>query len=100
MLDRLRCKMRTGIYSLTDNAYAHMHVAMSAIRYIRKTILGVSQAELAAIAQTTQTTVSRWEKGESAPDLSHLSRIRDVVRLRRPDWRDDYFFDPPAEAAA
>ena len=78
-------------------AYA---ICMSTIRYIRKELLGVSQSELASIAETTQTTVSRWEAGELFPDLAQLSRIRDAVKAKGGTWRDEWFFEIPAGAAA
>ncbi len=90
--------MHTSINVLTLNACAHMHCRMSAIRFIRKEVLGVSQAELASIAETTQTTVSRWEKGESFPDLSHLGRIREAVLSGGQKWNDAYFFSVPEAA--
>lgn len=71
---------------------------MSTIRYIRKELLGVSQSELALIAETTQTTVSRWERGDLFPDLSQLSRIRDAVKARGSQWRDEWFFEAPTAA--
>lgn len=59
---------------------------MNPMPIIRKNVLDVSQAELAAIAGTTQATVSRWEKGELQPDRIHLGRIRDAVKDRGIAW--------------
>lgn len=72
---------------------------MSTVHHIRKAILDISQADLAAIANTTQASVSRWEKGELQPDLEQLRRIRDAVRQRGLAWEDSWFFDAPAVAA-
>jgi len=71
---------------------------MHPIEHIRKNVLGVSQAVLAAIAGVTQATVSRWEAGESEPNRNELSRIRDEARARGHSWDDSWFFDtPPVE---
>lgn len=48
---------------------------MSIIRALRKDVLGMSQAELAAAAGVKQSTVSRWERGELSPSLDEVSRI-------------------------
>lgn len=69
---------------------------MSTIEHIRKTILGVTQADFGAIVGVTQATVSRWESGEGAPTLDEMSRIRDEARARGIEWNDDWFFERPA----
>jgi len=46
---------------------------------IRKTVLGISQAEMAEIAGVSQGTVSKWEAGGAEPDLAQLARIRSAV---------------------
>lgn len=60
---------------------------------IRKTLLGISQVEMASIAATSQTTVSRWERGELLPDLGQMARIREEAQARGIDWNDSFFFD-------
>lgn len=77
-----------------------MHRRMNTIRYIRRELLGVSQSELASIAETTQTTVSRWETGDLFPDLAQLSRIRDAVKAKGGTWSDEWFFETPATGEA
>lgn len=70
---------------------------------IRKNVFGASQKEMAAIAQTTQSTVSRWESGELLPDLAQLDRIRSVASQRGLKWSDGWLFEPapkPDSAAA
>lgn len=69
---------------------------MGPIAHIRKEILGVSQAELARIAETTQPTVSRWEAGELEPSRIELARIRNAVAGKGLDWNDAWFFEAPA----
>lgn len=65
----------------------------TAIQEIRKSVLGISQVELAEIAQVSQGTVSRWEAGELAPSLAELSRIRAAALDRGKQWDDRWFFD-------
>jgi predicted transcriptional regulator len=73
---------------------------MSQLEYIRKHILKVTQAEMAAIADVTQATVSRWESGEFQPSLGELSRIRFVAIARGLPWNDAMFFEAvPADIA-
>lgn len=68
----------------------------TAIRMIRRCVLKASQSELAALASTSQGTVSRWENGELAPDLNQMAAIRDAARARGIKWRDEWFFNPAA----
>lgn len=75
--------------------------SMSTLLHIRKDVLAISQAEMAAIARTSQATVSRWENGELQPDLRQMKRIRAFALERGLSWDDSLFFDvPPAEAQA
>lgn len=71
---------------------------------LRKRVFGISQAELAAIAGTSQGTVSKWEAGELEPDRRQLALLRDAARERGLEWSDAWFFEPapaePAEARA
>ena len=69
---------------------------MNPMPTIRKSILNVSQAELAAIAGTTQATISRWESGELHPDRSQMARIREAAMQRGRPWDDTWFFEAPA----
>ena len=74
--------------------------AMSQIQRIRQEMFGLSQKDFAVLAGITQPTVSRWERGECAPTLKELSRIRDAARERGLDWDDRLFFESPREEAA
>lgn len=76
-----------------------MFMGMNPMPLIRKTILDISQAELAAIAGTTQATVSRWEKGELQPDRTQLARIREAAMSRGVAWDDAWFFEMPCGVA-
>ncbi|WP_456789931.1 helix-turn-helix transcriptional regulator [Bradyrhizobium sp. USDA 4472] len=73
---------------------------MSALRFIRKDVLGFSQAELAAVAEVSQGTVSKWEAGELAPSLDEMSKIRAAALSRGIAWEDGWFFAVPAEIRA
>jgi DNA-binding transcriptional regulator YiaG len=73
---------------------------MSPILQLRKRVFGISQAELADIAKTSQGTVSKWESGELEPDREQLALIRSEAQARGLDWSDAWFFEPaPAEGA-
>ncbi|MCK1585463.1 helix-turn-helix transcriptional regulator [Bradyrhizobium sp. 168] len=72
---------------------------MSALRFIRKDVLSLSQAELAAVAEVSQGTVSKWEAGELTPSLDEMSRIRTAAIARGVDWDDRWFFDAPVDEA-
>lgn len=72
---------------------------MTPMQHIRKSLLRISQSEMAAITSTTQATVSRWETGELSPNLSQMARIREEAQARGVEWSDSFFFDGSAEAA-
>jgi DNA-binding transcriptional regulator YiaG len=74
--------------------------AMGPIEHIRKNVLDLSQVELAAIAGTTQATVSRWEAGQLEPSRAELARIRSAVMERGLPWDDCWFFEAPVSAVA
>lgn len=66
---------------------------MSAIRFIRREIFKVTQAEFAALAGVTQASVSRWEAG-TPPSLDDMQAIRAAAADRGIAWRDEWFFEP------
>ena len=74
-------------------------VSMSAIRNIRKTVFRVNQQEFALIAGVQQSTVSRWEAGETSPSLAEMSAIREAAIRQDVDWDDSLFFSPSSEPA-
>jgi len=79
----------------------HIMSAMNQIVHIRKGVFSVSQAEFAEIAGTTQSSVSRWERGELEPSRSEMTRIREAAIARGLAWDDVWFFEsPPTETAA
>lgn len=73
---------------------------MTPIAFIRQNVFGLSQAAFAALAETTQPTVSRWENGELAPDTNQCALIRRAAQDRSLAWDDRWFFELPAEAGA
>ncbi|MDX1240388.1 helix-turn-helix domain-containing protein [Sinorhizobium medicae] len=72
---------------------------MNTIAHIRKSVLKVSQSELADVAGTKQATVSRWETNQLSPDLEQLKSIREEVLRRGLDWDDAWFFSAPEAVA-
>jgi len=75
---------------------------MNTIKHIRKDVFGVTQQAFAEIAGVQQSTISRWERGEAAPTLEEMGRIRDQAKVRKlkKRWSDQLFFGPKAEQAA
>lgn len=71
---------------------------MSQMLHIRKQVLGLSQAAMAALTGVTQATVSRWENGELEPDREQMDRIRTEAQTRGLQWDDAWFFDPAPPA--
>jgi DNA-binding transcriptional regulator YiaG len=68
---------------------------MLPIAVIRNSIFQLTQREFAALAGTSQATVSRWEKGELTPDTSNLERIRRAASERNIECQDSWFFVTP-----
>jgi len=69
---------------------------MSALRHIRKTVLELSQAEIAALVGVSQGTVSKWERGDLSPSLEEISVLRAEAHKRGLDWDDRWFFESPS----
>lgn len=69
---------------------------MSALRHIRKTVLKLSQAEIAALVGVSQGTVSKWENGELSPSLEEVSALRAEAQRRSLAWDDRWFFETPS----
>jgi DNA-binding transcriptional regulator YiaG len=73
------------------------------MKLIRKTILDISQEQMAEITNASQATVSRWETGELEPDRKQMDLIRAAALARDIPWKDEYFFNAaaiPQERAA
>jgi predicted transcriptional regulator len=68
---------------------------MNSLRHIRKAVLGISQADMAAVAEVSQGTVSKWENGELNPNRDEMARIRAAAMDRGLAWDDAWFFDEP-----
>jgi transcriptional regulator with XRE-family HTH domain len=72
----------------------------SAIDYIRRFVLRLSQYDFAQAIQVDQPTVSRWEKGKRQPRRHQMIRIRDLALERGIAWEDRWFFAIPPETPA
>jgi transcriptional regulator with XRE-family HTH domain len=72
---------------------------MGPIEHIRREVLKISQAELARVAETTQPTVSRWERGKLEPSRAELAKIRQEITEKNLQWSDSWFFDAPRDPA-
>ena len=72
-----------------------LRLIISPLLHIRKSILQVTQTEMANVAGVKQATVSRWETGHLEPSRQEMSAIRDEVRRRGIDWDDRWLFDNP-----
>jgi transcriptional regulator with XRE-family HTH domain len=68
---------------------------MLPIAFIRHSVFQLTQREFAALAGTSQATVSRWEKGELTPDAANLDRIRQAAQANNIEWNDTWFFVTP-----
>jgi DNA-binding transcriptional regulator YiaG len=67
---------------------------MNPLLHIRKDVLKLSQQEMAALTDTTQATVSRWERGELEPSRDQLKAIRAKAFAEGLEWDDAWFFAP------
>jgi DNA-binding transcriptional regulator YiaG len=70
---------------------------MRPIEHIRREVFKMTQAAFAEVAGVRQPTVSRWEGGEFEPNRNELERIRDAAIQRGIEWKDDWFFEVPAQ---
>lgn len=68
-----------------------MLAPVNAIRKIRREILRLTQEELAAVCGVTQSTIVRWEAGESQPLIGHAVAMARFARSRRRRLRFDDF---------
>jgi transcriptional regulator with XRE-family HTH domain len=73
---------------------------MNSMAHIRKSVLKLSQAQMAAIACCTQALVSYWESGEQFPNKEHMGRIRSYAKASGIKWDDSWFFEAPPQEPA
>ncbi|NUB26261.1 helix-turn-helix domain-containing protein [Azospirillum brasilense] len=92
--------MRTRIFRLIENAYAHIVLLMNPMQHIRLNVLKISQSEMARVVGRDQATVSRWERGALEPSRDDLEKIREHARSRRIRWDDCLFFEAPDSSVA
>ncbi|HEU4682969.1 MAG TPA: hypothetical protein VFS39_00520 [Nitrospira sp.] len=71
---------------------------MSPMQNIRVNIFKKRQAEFAALIGVNQSTVSRWDNGVE-PDRADLAAIRDAASREGIEWKDEWFFERPEDAA-
>lgn len=72
---------------------------MTPVRFIRKTVLGLTQKQLADQLGRKQPTIHRWEKEGRFPSDAQ-DKIRELGRGKTEQWSDAWFFEVPAEAPA
>lgn len=71
----------------------------SPLKWIRKSVFGVTQTGLAEIGGVSRPRVSRYETGHDEPPFGFLARLRaEAIRLGHP-FSADWFFEVPAEPA-
>ena len=68
---------------------------MNPLTHIRKNVFGHTQADFADALGVSQSTISRWEKGELCPSLEEMRVIRDLATKRDLGWSDLWFFETP-----
>lgn len=68
----------------------------SPLRWIRKTVLGLTQDGLAALGGVSRPRISRYENGEPLT-FEFMSRVRSEARKKHPGFSADWFFEVPAE---
>lgn len=68
-----------------------MTVVASRVVKARKELLGLKQRELADVLGLQDITISRWERGESQPDMENLRALAKIVG-KPIGW----FFEEPA----
>jgi transcriptional regulator with XRE-family HTH domain len=69
------------------------------LQFIREDLFGVTQSEFGAIANASQSVVSRWESGNSEPSRDQMANIREDAIKRGIMWDDSLFFTTPESAA-
>lgn len=72
---------------------------MQPLKHIRTEVFRLTQSEFGRLADASQPTVSRWEKGTLEPTQTQLARIRAAAKERRLRWRDQWLFETPATPA-
>lgn len=73
---------------------------MQPLKHLRTNLFRVTQAEFGRLAEASQPTVSRWERGTLEPTQGQLARIRAAAKERRLQWSDGWLFEAPEEAGA
>lgn len=69
----------------------------SPLRWVRKTVFGVTQDTFAAMGGVSRPRVSRYENGEGDPPFEFLAKVREQARRVDPEFSADWFFEIPEE---
>ena len=69
---------------------------MTPIEHIRRNVLRLTQAEMAALTGVHQATVSRWETGAAHIDAAAMAKVRERA-CETDGWSDALFFSIPLE---
>ncbi len=68
------------------------------LQFIREDLFKATQSEFGEIANATQPTVSRWERGSLEPSRDQMASIRESAIKRGIEWDDSLFFQTPEAA--
>lgn len=71
---------------------------MNTLKRIRVDVFDVRQPEMARIAGVSQSTVSRWEKGEFTPGIEPLRNLRKAALERGLPWDDALILESPSSS--
>lgn len=71
---------------------------MARLRHIRQNVFGMNQADFAGMLGISQSAICMLELRDALPE-KHQRTIRAEAASRGLQWRDEWFFETPAEAA-
>lgn len=70
------------------------------LRWIRRTIFGVTQDQLAAIGGVSRPRVSRYETGADDPPFTFMRRVRAEALQQGKAFSADWFFEQPDDVSS
>lgn len=71
---------------------------MTPLLHIRKNVFRLSQAAFAVALDVSQSTISRWERGELEPSRPEMAAIRELAQEQNTEWQDQWFWEVPEAA--
>ena len=71
---------------------------MTPLQHIRKNVFQLAQVEFAVALEVNQSTISRWERGESEPSRQEMLGIKKLAQARNIEWDDQWFWKVPEAA--